>query len=189
MRSCLNPPSPVHDRRRQEQLSGGALYVYMCVCVYVYIYVTRSRETVRLCLNPPSPVLLPGDAKSSSLAVRAAMVQYMYTYSRRRGHLLARALQIRAVLSTHIHTEQGSRPTHPDLGFSLRKRPTHSFEFGSGFSLRKRPTHSFIYIGIYINTKRTRERPHKRETVHSYSTHSASCYLPAFSLRHLNGSS
>jgi len=31
--------------------------------------------------------------------------------SRRRGHLHARALQIRAVLSTHIHTEQGSRPS------------------------------------------------------------------------------
>jgi len=36
--------------------------------------------------------------------------------SRRRGHLHARALQIRAVLSTHIHTEQGSRPSHTDLG-------------------------------------------------------------------------
>ena len=51
------------------------------------------------------------------------VVMDVLVLSRRRGHLHARALQIRAVLSTHIHTEQG-------------------FEFGLGFSIRKRPTHS-----------------------------------------------
>ena len=35
---------PVHDRGRQEQLSGGALYIYMCVCVCVYIYNALERD-------------------------------------------------------------------------------------------------------------------------------------------------
>jgi len=40
-----------------------------------------------------------------------------YLLSRRREHLHARALQIRAELSTHIHRETGpQRPTHKSSG-------------------------------------------------------------------------
>ena len=52
---------------------------------------------------------------------------YIYTYihilSCWWGHLHTKTLQIRAVLSTPIHTEQGFRPTHT---CALRKNDPHT---------------------------------------------------------------
>jgi len=47
---------------------------------------------------------------------------YILLLARRREHLHARALQIRAELSTHIHRETGpQRPTHSFLSFFFEK--------------------------------------------------------------------
>jgi len=68
------------------------VYIYICLFIYVYLYV---------CMH-------------------VCLYIYMYILSRRWEHLHARALQIRAGLSTHIHRETGPPATHTQfLEFSF----------------------------------------------------------------------
>jgi len=68
---------------------------------------------------PPGLTRVQGGDDQQLIQTPVSLCKVLSTIlSRRRGHLHARALQIRAVLSTHIHTEQGSRPSRTDLEFS-----------------------------------------------------------------------
>ena len=69
------------------------MYIRRCICdVYIMYKFLFIFQKFRVTSTPPF-CLIP--------------------FSRRREHLHARALQIRAELSTHIHRETGpQRPTH-----------------------------------------------------------------------------
>ena len=79
--------------------------------MYIYIYA----YTIRICIV--YPFLCPAQERRRGLLLLNGIL-----LSRRREHLHARALQIRAELSTHIHRETGpQRPTHSFCSFLFEK--------------------------------------------------------------------
>jgi len=111
--------------------------------------------------------------------------------SRRREHLHARALQIRAELSTHIHRETGpQRPTHSFWSFLYEKtklslnpssswqRPTY-VQWWACFSIYIYIyIYTYIFIGVNPRSSPRQSQCSKRKLQHcSHSTTSRICLV------------
>jgi len=105
-------------------------YIYIKICTHARAHthvLTYMCLTISLSLSLSLSIYIYYRVISASALNREQLIHqcetkmslHMYLLSRRRGHLHARALQIRAALNTHMHTEQGSRPSHTDLGLGL----------------------------------------------------------------------
>jgi len=87
--------------------------VYMCMYIYTCIFVEQRHSA------EPAVDLALG----SHLHTHTSDIYVPRRVSRRREHLHAKALQIRAELSTLIHRETGpQRPTHSFWSFLIRKQ-------------------------------------------------------------------
>jgi len=118
------------------------IYIYIYLYIYIYTYMVPIRLFFQaLHTDLPPPRLHDSTSLSLSLSLSFSVISlppdvciYIYIYlSRRREHLHARALQIRAELSTHIHREIGPQ------------RPTHSF-WSSLFEKIKRAAGQSVYV-------------------------------------------
>jgi len=100
------------------------VYMYISVHIYIYVYLVimciLTQIFYRRSLRPRAPgedIFVYGQF---SLLAFPRIHRKPRLLSRRREHLHARALQIRAELSTHIHRETGpQRPTHSFWSFIL----------------------------------------------------------------------
>ena len=141
MHALADVPADLLEVTKQKSL---AVYIYIyiyicihtCICVYIYIhrtYVYMYGQIYKLILRALAED--PADFLDVAKPCYIYIHTYIHVLSRRWEHPHARALQIRAELSTHIHRETGPPATHTQfLEFSFWEDKTRVRQKATGFS-------------------------------------------------------